>query len=75
MTTRAQELEVRNILQGLEEFACFMSYQSNYEGLRILSVESNAQTNKALPSAKVLPFKAVHDTEEAAPGILRALTR
>lgn len=38
--TRPIETDVRDIMQGLEEFATFMSYQSNYEGLRIISVES-----------------------------------
>ncbi len=38
--TRPMETDVRDIMQGLEEFATFMSYQSNYEGLRIISVES-----------------------------------
>lgn len=40
MKTSSQELELRNILQGLEEFATFISYQSDYSGLRIISVES-----------------------------------
>lgn len=42
MKTNSQELEIRNILQGLEEFATFMSYQSNYSALRIISVETAA---------------------------------
>lgn len=76
MTTRAQELEVRNILQGLEEFASFMSYQSNYDGLRIISVESNVNATETLPSAQVLPFKAVqHGTDDEAPIFPRAITR
>lgn len=40
MKTSSQELEFRNILQGLEEFTTFMSYQSDYSGLRIISVET-----------------------------------
>jgi hypothetical protein len=76
MTTRAQELEVRNILQGLEEFASFMSYQSNYEGLRIISVESNTETNESLPSAQVLPFKAAKcNADDDTPTMARAITR
>jgi len=43
MTKKAQELELRNIMQGLEEFATFMSFRANSAGLRILSVESVAQ--------------------------------
>ncbi|ODN66067.1 MULTISPECIES: hypothetical protein [Methylophaga] len=40
MKNKALELDLRQIRQGLEEFATFMSYQSNYEGLRILKVET-----------------------------------
>lgn len=43
--TRPMETDVRDIMQGLEEFATFMSYQSNYEGLRIISVESADTTD------------------------------
>ena len=41
MKNKSLELDLRQILQGLEEFATFMSYQSNYEGLRILKVETH----------------------------------
>jgi len=40
MKNKSLELDLRQIMQGLEEFATFMSYQSNYEGLRILKVET-----------------------------------
>lgn len=40
MSKKALELETRNILQGLEEFATFMSFDSDLTGMRILSVES-----------------------------------
>jgi|SRR5690554_1198161 len=40
MKNKALELNLRQIMQGMEEFATFMSYQSNYEGLRILKVET-----------------------------------
>lgn len=40
MNKKSQELELRNIMQGLEEFATFMSFRGNSAGLRILSVES-----------------------------------
>tara|TARA_R110001606_G_scaffold395213_1_gene567028 strand:+ start:14080 stop:14376 length:297 start_codon:yes stop_codon:yes gene_type:complete len=43
MNKKAQELELRNIMQGLEEFATFMSFKGNSAGLRILSVESITQ--------------------------------
>jgi len=60
MSKKSQELEFRNILQGLEEFATFMSYQSNSLGLRIISVESVEQdfeTSKQQQKADVLTFK------------------
>lgn len=47
MKNKALELDLRQIRQGLEEFATFMSYQSNYEGLRILKVET--QHNEVYP--------------------------
>ncbi len=40
MSKKALELETRNIMQGLEEFATFMSFNSDLSGMRILSVES-----------------------------------
>ena len=43
MNKKSQELELRNIMQGLEEFATFMSFRGTSAGLRILSVESVAQ--------------------------------
>lgn len=45
MKNKALELDLRQIRQGLEEFATFMSYQSNYEGLRILKVKRNITKN------------------------------
>jgi hypothetical protein len=43
MNNKAQELELRNIMEGLEEFATFMSFKGDSAGLRILSVESVTQ--------------------------------
>jgi hypothetical protein len=60
MSNKSQELELRNIMQGLEEFATFMSYQSNSLGLRIISVESIEQdfeNSKPQHKADVLAFK------------------
>ncbi len=59
MKNKSQELDMRNIMQGLEEFATFMSYQSNSLGLRILSVETVAQDRKtqAQQKAPVVPLK------------------
>ncbi len=60
MSKKSQELELRNILQGLEEFATFMSYQSNSLGMRIISVESveqDLENTKQQQKADVLTFK------------------
>lgn len=68
--TRPMETDVRDIMQGLEEFATFMSYQSNYEGLRIISVESadSAQTDAAaFPAADVIKL----DSRRSEPHLLR----
>ena len=58
MSTRSQELELRNIMQGLEEFATFMSYQSDYSGLRIISVETATpeENNEEPVSADIVSF-------------------
>lgn len=40
MSKQALELDMVNIIQGLEEFATFMSFNGNTSGLRILSVQS-----------------------------------
>ena len=58
MKKHSQELEFRNILQGLEEFATFMSYQSDYDGLRIISVESATDDtdNRSHRSADIVSF-------------------
>lgn len=60
MNKKTQELETRNIMQGMEEFATFMSFQSNYSGLRIISVESavpEEQPPAPTKKAQVLPMK------------------
>ena len=61
MNSKAQELELRNIMQGLEEFATFMSFQGNTNGLRILSVETVTHEQVHQPElkqkAQVLPIK------------------
>lgn len=47
-------------MQGLEEFATFMSYQSNSLGMRILSVETVEQDQERVKThtkADVLSFK------------------
>jgi hypothetical protein len=40
MHSKHQELELRTVLEGLEELSTFMSFQSDCGGLRILSVET-----------------------------------
>lgn len=45
MKNKSLELDLRQIMQGLEEFATFMSYKSNYEGLRILKVETHHESD------------------------------
>ena len=55
-----EELEIRNIMQGLEEFATFMSFQGHSHGLRILSVESveqDLELEQAKQSADVLDMQ------------------
>lgn len=52
MPKKALELETKNIMQGLEEFATFMSFDSDVSGMRILSVESVEHISK-----RVVPQK------------------
>jgi hypothetical protein len=52
MNKKSQELELRNIMQGLEEFATFMSFRANSNGLRILSVESVEQPQRVQPKTQ-----------------------
>jgi len=60
MSNKAKELDVRNIMQGLEEFANFMSFNANSNGLRIISVETVEQPvdhEKMPSSAEILDMK------------------
>jgi hypothetical protein len=41
---KSMELETRNIMEGLEEFATFASFNSNLSGMRVLSVETARPT-------------------------------
>ncbi|MDC9724774.1 MAG: hypothetical protein PSN44_02490 [Gammaproteobacteria bacterium] len=50
MSNKAKELDARNIMQGLEEFANFMSFNANSNGLRILSVETVEQAVEHQPA-------------------------
>jgi len=57
---KPQELDARNIMEGLEEFATFASFNSNYSGMRILSVETAQPTE--LPVRRNHRLKTVSTT-------------
>lgn len=62
MSKKALELEARNIMQGLEEFATFMSFNCDLAGIRILSVETVDRENEHSSHSKkariiALPLK------------------
>jgi len=61
MKNKAQELDVINIMQGLEEFANFMSFNASDNGnIRILSVETVEQSSlreTSKQSAEVFDIK------------------
>lgn len=59
MKNKSLELDLRQIMQGLEEFATLMSYQSSYEGLRILKVETPYQKD-TIPD-NVVPMEKVRN--------------
>jgi hypothetical protein len=46
---KSQEMEIRTILQGLEEFATFMSFNSHNGEMRILSVETVDRVSLSYP--------------------------
>jgi hypothetical protein len=57
LNNKAQELDVRDIMQGMEEFATFMSFQTSHSHMRILSVETTEPT--ALPQRSMTPLRSV----------------
>jgi len=57
---KAQELEARNIMQGLEEFANFVSFSGNHSEMRILSVETAEPTELPVKRANHLRTVATH---------------
>ncbi|EMR13240.1 hypothetical protein MPL1_06079 [Methylophaga lonarensis MPL] len=60
MTKKWQELELRNIMQGLEEFATFISYRSHFGDMRVISVESVSSSDRQADnyhSADILAFR------------------
>jgi hypothetical protein len=61
MRNKAQELELRTIMQGLEEFATFMSYRGNSQGLRIISVETVQQYHASQQQSEKPTLKAKAD--------------
>ncbi len=78
MNSKAQELELRNIMQGLEEFATFMSFQGNTNGLRILSVETvtheQDQQLELKQKAPVLPIKQQQAVNEGMQTVRKSLS-
>jgi len=68
MKNKAQELEVRNIMQGMEEFANFMSFRSTTAGLRVLSVETVEQERErklSTHTADILELKKHAENKRA----------
>jgi len=60
MSNKAKELDIRNIMQGLEEFANFTSFNASSNDLRIISVETVEQAvehEKIASSAEILDMK------------------
>lgn len=58
---KTQEMDVRNIMQGLEEFASFMSFSSDYSDMKIISVET-VSANEAIVNNKkgadIIPLRS-----------------
>ena len=78
MKNKAAELEARHIMQGLEEFANFMCFQSMYSDMKILSVETVEQARqrekKASPSAKVIDLQCHNSLPKPSQTHKRALS-
>ena len=47
---KSQEMDIRTIMQGLEEFASFMSFSGHNGDMRIISVETVDRTVPSYPS-------------------------
>jgi hypothetical protein len=60
LNNKAQEFDARDIMQGLEEFATFMSFQSSHAHMRVLSVETTEAT--ALPQRSVPALRLVSNS-------------
>lgn len=56
---KSQEMDMRTIMQGLEEFATFMSFQGTNSSMRIISVETvppkNYTSNYQVANLKPTP--------------------
>ncbi|WP_438971123.1 hypothetical protein [Methylophaga sp.] len=63
---KQQELDCQQILEGVEEFATFMSYRSDCSGLRILSIETVEEAHMrelAEQNAKVVSIERKRSTK------------
>jgi len=60
LNNKARELDVRDIMQGMEEFATFTSFQASHSHMRILSVETAEPT--ALPQRSMTPLRSVSNS-------------
>ena len=61
MTDKSQELELKLVMEGMEEFATMLSYASDYKQLCILSVETveeAMQRELAEKSANVITLES-----------------
>ena len=63
---KSQEMDIRTIMQGLEEFASFMSFSGHNGDMRIISVETVDRAASSYPpmeqgaSSKVLTMSDQH---------------
>ena len=57
---KAQEMEIRTIMQGLEEFASFMSFSGNNGDMRIISVETVDRAAPAYQTVEPSSSAKVH---------------
>lgn len=55
---KKQELDLKNVMENMEELVTFASYQSDYSQLKILSIETEEQARQTdqLTAAKVIPI-------------------
>lgn len=77
MTNKYQELELRLVMEGMEELATFISHHCDCSQLRILSIETEEEAairELAEKSANVIAIESRRQSGQASSHISRSLS-